>query len=192
MQFDTHEDRIAAIKKACEEMGTAYGELKFKEQMLTEAKQSFVPGEKQAPKLADVQTEAEVKPVVAKAKKKVVAKPKAKPVVVEDDEDTMTVNTSSVKPEDLPTVDAEPPVKLTEVAEVEDTSEGEGSTNCPVTNANDLRNLMFKRYNELGKSTDAQQALKVALQEATGCAQASDVTEDKFEAAYDAIMGVEL
>ena len=192
MQFDTHEDRIAAIKKACEEMGTAYGELKFKEQMLTEAKQSFVPGEKQAPKLADVQTEVEVKPVVTKAKKKAAAKPKAKPVVVEDDEDTMTVNTSSVKPEDLPTVDAEPPVKLTEVAEVEDTSEGEGSTNCPVTNANDLRNLMFKRYNELGKSTDAQQALKIALQEATGCAQASDVTEDKFEDAYVAIMGVEL
>jgi len=175
MEFKTHEDRRLAVKKATEELGSAYGELKYKEFMLKEMMQSFVPGENEkapAPiseKAEPVKTEAP-KPV---KKKKAPTKKKAEAEVVE--EAPATESTAEVVEA---TVDASP--------------SDEGSDDCPVSTAAELRNLMLKKFTDSGRSADVQMALKQAVLDATGCEKVMDVKPEQVADTYAAIMSVEV
>jgi len=184
MKFNSIEVRDAAIKQACVELGKAYGELKLREHLLTEAKQSYVEGTVKAGAEVVTETTAQVVEVVAepvpvatpKAKKE--PKPKAAKAEVVD----VPVKTEGyvipgedlalepVKPEDLPSIEVEIPADA-----------------CPIANTGELRNYMFKRYAELGKSNEALAAIKDALLKATGVNEAAKVPDAKLAAAYEAI-----
>ena len=179
MKFNSIEVRDAAIKLACVELGKAYGELKLREHLLTEAKQSYVEGAVKAGAEVVTETTAQVVEVVAepvaKAEPKDEAKPKkpkaAKAEVVESKGYVIPgEDLSPVKPEDLPSIEVEIPADA-----------------CPLANTGELRNYMFKRYAELGKSNEALAAIKAALLKATGVNEAAKVPDAKLAAAYEAI-----
>jgi len=179
MEFKTHEDRRAAVKKATEELGSAYGELKYKEFMLKEMMQSFVPGENEK---AGAPISAKAEPVKTEApkpaKKKAAPKPKKKAAeaeVVEKEEAPVTESTAEVVEA---TVDATP--------------SDEGSDDCPVSTAAELRNLMLEKFTESGRSADVQMALKQAVLDATGCEKVMDVKPEQVADAYAAIVAVEV
>ena len=180
MQFNTHEDRIAAIENACVELGQTYGELKFKEHMLREMQQSFVPGQTEVGPVASAPAKAEVKAEVkadapAKAKAKPKAAPKPEPVVKEvegEEAETATENVSEV---------------------VEATVEGDdGNEACPISSAIQLRQIMLEQFNASGRSAEVQMALKKAILESTGCDKVMDVTPEQVPEGYAAIMAVEV
>jgi len=181
MEFRTHEDRRNAVKKATEELGTSYGELKYKEFMLKEMMQSFVPGaNEKAPEATMV--EEKVIPVKTKATAKKKAAPKAKKADVQTEVET-------VEKEEAPVTES-----TTEVVEatVDATPSDEGSDDCPVSTAAELRNLMLEKFTESGRSADVQMALKQAVLDATGCEKVMDVKPEQVADAYAAIMAVEV
>jgi hypothetical protein len=184
MKFTSIESRDAAIKMACVELGKAYGELKLREHLLTEAKQSYVDGAMKAGAEVVTETTAQVVEVVAEPVSTPKAKKEPKPKVTkaevveskgyvipgEDLDSVPEIPVQAVKPEDLPSVDVEIPADA-----------------CPISNTGDLRNYMFKRYAELGKSNEALTAIKAALLKATGVNEAAKVPDAKLSAAYEAI-----
>jgi len=191
MKFSSIEVRDAAIKQACVELGKVYGELKLREHLLTEAKQSYVDGAVKAGAEVVTETTAQVVEVVAEpvAKKEPKAKKETKPKVVdvqtelpvkaktdgyvipgEDLDSVPAIPVQAVKPEDLPSIEVEIPADA-----------------CPIANTGELRNYMFKRYAELGKSNEALAAIKAALLKATGVNEAAKVPDAKLKAAYEAI-----
>jgi hypothetical protein len=185
MQFNTQEERIAAIKKACEDLGKVYGEMKFQEHMLVEFKQSFVPS---AP-VAFVNPVAEAPvPVVEEPKAKAApkAKPKAEPVaaapapVVPTPAPTpaQVVEEPMPKPASNPVVPAPAPAPVVPVVA------------CPVTTASGLREVMLSRFNESGRSAEVQAALKAAVLESAGVEKVLDVKPELIPACYAAIMAV--
>jgi outer membrane biosynthesis protein TonB len=180
MQFNTQEERIAAIKKACEDLGKVYGEMKFQEHMLVEFKQSFVPNApvvfmSNAP-VAVVETPAPA-PVVEepKAKPAAKAKPKAEPVAA-----APAPVVEEPKPKDEPKVIEEPMPKPAANPVVA----------CPVTTASGLREVMLSRFNESGRSAEVQAALKAAVLESAGVEKVLDVKPELIPACYAAIMAV--
>lgn len=75
------------------------------------------------------------------------------------------------------------------------TSDGENNDandelECPLKNSADLRALMSKRFAELGGQPEHKVALKKALTDATGAANAALVKEEDLPKAYAAIMAV--
>lgn len=171
MQFNTWEERQLAVKKATEELGQAYGEIKFKEFMLKEVSQSFVAGSvQQAPTSEEVKEEP--KPVAKKKATKKKAEPKVEPKAEE------------VKEEPV----AEEPVVEEPKAE-EPVVEEPATDECPIKSTDDLRAYMTQRYKELGGGP-ARDRLITALKEATGTDKASDVAEDKYADAYAALLAL--
>ena len=169
MQFNTQEDRIAAIKKACDELGKIYGDMKFQEHMLTEFKQSFVPNTTvtvttSAAPVVPAVVEAPAAPVKAKA-----TKPKAEPVVEAP---------APVAPVVEAKVEAPAPVVQAPVS------------TCPIKTASELREVILKRFNESGRTAEVQDALKAALLEATGSEKVLEVKPELIAAGYNAIMAV--
>jgi hypothetical protein len=173
MEFKSQEDRLTAIKQATTALGAAYGELKFKEHMLTEMKQSFVSGasnnaSKNPDPVAEVKPEpkVEVKSKTAPAKKPAAKKAEPKP-----------------EPETVTEITAELVVEAYDgLAETEE---------CPISSATELRQVMLDRFNDSGRSAEVQAALKAALTASTGVEKVMDVTPDQIPDAYAAIMAVE-
>jgi hypothetical protein len=174
MEFKSQEDRLTAIKQATTALGAAYGELKFKEHMLTEMKQSFVSGasnnaSKNPDPVAEVKPEpkVEVKSKTAPAKKPAAKKAEPKP-----------------EPETVTEITAE--------LVVEEAYDGLAETvDCPISSATELRQVMLDRFNDSGRSAEVQAALKAALTASTGVEKVMDVTPDQIPDAYAAIMAVE-
>lgn len=170
MQFNTQEDRIATIKKACEELGKIYGDMKFQEHMLVEYKLSFVPN---APSVVVQVTNAEpAKPVVEEPKAKAPTKAKVK---------------AEAAPAPAPVVEAPAPAPVVEApAPVVEAP----ASDCPIKTASELREVMLKRFNESGRTAEVQSALKAALLEATGSEKVLEVKPELIAAGYNAIMAV--
>ena len=173
MEFKSQEDRLTAIKQATTALGAAYGELKFKEHMLTEMKQSFVSGaSNNASKNPDPVAEVKPEPKVeVKSKTAPAKKPTAKKAEVEVVEETVTESTAEV---------------------IEEAYDGLAETEeCPISSATELRQVMLDRFNDSGRSAEVQAALKAALTASTGVEKVMDVTPDQIPDAYAAIMAVE-
>lgn len=186
MQFNTQEDRIAAIKKACDELGKIYGDMKFQEHMLVEFKQSFVPNTT-AP--AVVETPATPAPTPAPVKAKA-TKAKAEPVVEAPAPVAPVVDAKVEAPAPVvaaPVVEAPAPVAPVVQAKVEAPTP---ASTCPIKTASELREVMLKRFNESGRTAEVQAALKAALLEATGSEKVLEVKPELIAAGYNAIMSV--
>ena len=183
MQFNTQEDRIAAIKKACDELGKIYGDMKFQEHMLVEFKQSFVPNTTVTvtTSAAPVVVEAPAAPVKAKA-----TKPKAEPVVEAPAPVAPVVEAKVEAPAPVVQAKVEAPAPVVQ-AKVE--APAPAST-CPIKTASELREVMLKRFNESGRTAEVQAALKAAIFETTGSEKVLDVKPELIAAAYNAIMAV--
>lgn len=183
MQFKSQEERNAAVLKATQDLGKAFGEMKYQEYVLREVSQSFVPGQTQtSANTTSVATVVETKPVVEeKPATKTKTKSKSAPAPKKE-EPVFEVNT-----EDTTTAE-EPPVAM----EVNTEDDTEAPIECPIKSIDDLRNLMMTKYNEGGKTPAVMAALQGALKESTGCVQAAAVKPEQFNAAYQAIVAVDL
>lgn len=184
MQFTSWNERQLAVKKATEELGKAYGEIKFKEFMLKEVSQSFVKGETQLPPAV---TEEPVEEVEAPAQEvKVEEKPAPKkkrtpaPKIKKEEPEV-----EEAPAPEVPEEEAQP--EETEVQVPEENTEVESAEECPLTSTDDLRSFMTKRFKELGGNAGARESLVNALKESTGYGQAADVPDDKLPAAYAAL-----
>jgi len=194
MKFNTTEERNKAMEEATKAVGEAYGKLKYAEWVMKETSQSYTPDvAHQAPtpetpkeEKEEVKEDPEVKP---KAKRKSKAKPKPapepEPTTASDEDATKADESNSTAGDTSDTaIDAE--------ADSDGSAEAtEAVEECPITSAPELRDLMTKRFGELGGSTDARNKLKEALTEATGAAKADEVAIEDYPKAYSAIMALE-
>jgi len=190
MEFQSQEERTAAVKKATEELGQTYGELKFKEYLLTEARQSFVSlGAKTLAAKQVIETVVEAKPVVKD--KPTVKKSQAKVVqVVAEEVVAEEVVAEEVVAEEV--VAEEVVVEEVVVEEVVVEEVVAESSVCPITTAAELRNLMLQKFNDSGRDSKVQLKLKAVLKDATGRDQVMQVTAEEIPAGYAAIMAVEV
>lgn len=190
MRFDTYEQRRAAIQVESEELGRAYGRLKFREQIFRETCQSFVAGEtEKGPDVKPTEETPEEKPVAksktAPKKKKAAPKKKKEEVPEMEIEEPKTKVEETVEPE----VD---PEAETEVEQVEEPEVEVDAEECPVKTTEDLRLYMTKRFEDSGKAPAAMASIRSALTESTGCKKVDELDDTQIPVAYAAVAALEL